>query len=249
MTNHFSSLQPKVWVFVLLSFFSRTSLFSQNAELGIVLGGTAYRGDIEVRPNTAFQQMRPMAGLFYRYHTSYRWAFRGQLTLAQLYANEKQYPVASVDNWREKRGVSFTTSLLELSVLPELRLFQVGDVDFYAFAGVSGFYFKPTTDYNEPNSVIGDKNLDKNAAFSKFSWAIPMGVGMQWFMNDRTALGFELSGHKAYTDYLDGLSLSASPKVKDYYFFANLTLSTFFGQKQRGGFGRGKKNVGCPTFD
>jgi hypothetical protein len=179
---------------------SLPSLFSQNAELGVTLGGTAYRGDIEVRPNTALQQMRPMAGLFYRYHTSNRWAFRGQLAFAQLRADEKHYPVASVDNWREKRGVSFTTSMIELSILPELRLFQVRDVDFYVFGGVSGFHFKPTTDYNEPNIVIGDKNLDKNATYSNFSWAIPMGVGMQWFVNDRTALGFEASGRKAFTD-------------------------------------------------
>jgi hypothetical protein len=249
MTIHFSNPLPKVWVFTLFAFFSLPSLFSQNAELGVTLGGTAYRGDIEVRPNTALQQMRPMAGLFYRYHTSSRWAFRGQLSVAQLHADELHYPVPSIDNWREKRGISFTTTLVQLSILPELRIFKVRDVDFYAFAGVSGFYFKPTTDFNEPNIIIGDKNLDKNAVYSNFSWSVPAGIGMQWFMTERTALGFELSGHKSFTDFLDGLSLSASPKVEDYYFFANLTLSTFFGQKQRGGFGRGNKNVGCPTFD
>ena len=249
MTISFSPPQPKVWVFTLLFFLSALAAsYAQNSEIGLLLGGTAYRGDIEVRPNTMFQQMRPVAGGFYRYRPSKHIALRGQLQVGQLYADEKRFVIPSVDNWRERRGVSFTTLLVELSVLPEWRIFSIGDVDFYAFSGVSGFYFKPNVNYNEPNPVIGDKNLDKNAQYSNFSWAIPIGGGLQWFMNEKTAIGFEISGRKAFTDQLDGLSLSGNPKVKDYYFFGNLTVSTFFGNKQRGSVGRGNKNIGCPTF-
>ena len=249
MSNSFSCPQPKSWAFTLLFFFSALAAsYAQNSEIGLLLGGTAYRGDIEVRPSTMLQQMRPIAGGFYRYHTSKRIALRGQLQVGQLYADEKRFVIPSIDDWRVKRGVSFTTLLVELSVLPEWRIFSIGDVDFYAFSGVSGFYFKPNVNYNEPNPVIGEKILDKNAQYSNFSWAIPVGGGLQWFMNEKTALGFEVSGRKAFTDQLDGLSLSANAKVKDYYFFGNLTVSTFFGNKQRGSTGRGSKNIGCPTF-
>jgi Domain of unknown function (DUF6089) len=248
MTISFSLPQRKVWVFMFFSLFTTTLLSAQNTELGLVLGGTAYRGDIEVRPNTAFQQMRPIAGIFYRYHTTSRLAFRGQLVFGQFHADEKRFIVPSVDNWRKLRGVSFTTSFLELSVLPELRFLSVGNVDFYAFAGVAGFYYKPNVNYNDPNPVIGDTNLDKNANFSKFGLALPIGGGLQWFINDRNALGVEMSGRKTNADYIDGLSLTASSKVKDYYFFLNLTFSTFLGSKQRGG-GRGGRKVSCPTFD
>ena len=248
MTVSFSSPQPKVWVFTLLFFLSAFTAYTQNSEIGLILGGTAYRGDIEVRANTIPQQMRPLAGGFYRYRAAQHIALRGQLQVGQLYADEKQFAIPEIDNWRERRGVSFTTLLVELSFLPEWRIFSVGNVDFYAFSGVSGFYFKPNVNYNEPNPIIGDKNLDKNAQYSNFSWSIPFGGGVQWFMNEQTAIGFEVSGRKAFTDQLDGLSLSANPLVKDYYFFANLTVSTFFGNKQRGSGGRGNKNIGCPTF-
>ena len=248
MTISFSP-QPKTWIFICLSFLSITAATAQNAEVGLILGGTAYRGDIEVRPNTVLQQTRPFAGGFYRYHATNRWAFRGQLIFGQLFADEKRFSVPSVDNWREKRGVSFTTSILELAILPEWRFASVGNVDFYVFAGVSGFYLKPTVDYNEPNPVIGDKNLDKTADYSNFSTAIPMGGGIQWLINDRNAIGLELSGRKTFTDYLDGLSLSANAKVKDYAFFLNLTFSTFVGNGKRGGMGRSRGNVGCPTFN
>ncbi len=241
--------QCKMWIFAFLSFLSLNAAVAQNAEVGLMIGGTAYRGDIEVRPNTVVQQARPFAGAFYRYHASDRFAFRGQLLFGQLFADEKRYSVPSVDNWREMRGISFTTSIVELAFLPEWRFAHIGNVDLYVFAGVSGFYFKPNVDYNEPNPVIGDKNLDKTADYSSFSTAIPMGGGIQWLINDRNAIGFEISGRKTFTDYLDGLSLSANAKVKDYAFFANLTFSTFIGNGKRGGSGRGGKNVGCPTFN
>ncbi len=249
MIISFSRPEVKIWVFAFLSFLSITHLSAQNGEIGLVLGATAYRGDIEVRPNTMLPQARPFAGGFYRYHASGRLAFRGQLIFGQLFADEKRFSPPSVDNWREKRGVSFTTSIVELAILPEWRFAHIGNVDLYIFAGVSGFYFKPTVDYNEPNPVIGDKNLDKTADYSNFSTALPMGGGIQWFINDRNAIGLELSGRKTFTDYLDGLSLSANAKVKDYSFFMNLTFSTFVGNGKRGGSGRNGSNVGCPTFN
>lgn len=250
MKISFSQTQTKIWASMLfLSFLSVSHLFSQSSEVGLVFGGGIVYGDIEIRTDATLQQTRPMAGLFYRYHPSNRWAVRGQLTVGQFSANEKRYPVASYDNYREKRGISFTTTLVELAIMPELRVFSVGNVDFYAFGGLGGFYFNPVVDYNEPNPVLGDKNLDKDAAFPKYSWAIPIGGGLRWFIKDQTTLGLELSGRKTGTDYLDGLSLMANPRVKDYYYFANLTVSKFFGSTPRGGSNmRGRKNEGCPTF-
>ena len=248
MKISFNQSRVSVRMSILFSIFLMFTLSAQNNEWGIAIGATGYHGDIEVKNNSLLQQARPIAGVFYRYHLSERWAFRGQLLFGQLYIDEKRYAIASPDNFREKRGISFTTTLLELSILPEWRFAHVGDVDFYAFSGIAGFYFNPIVNYNEPNPVIGDKNLDKGAVYSKFSWAIPFGGGMQWFVNDKIAIGLEGTLRKTFTDQIDGLSLSGNPKIKDYYFFANLTLSTFFGSQQRSGLGRKNKNIGCPTF-
>lgn len=224
--------------------------FSQSSEVGLVFGGTTYQGDIVIKAATFLPQVRPMGGIFYRHHLTNRWALRGQFSVAQVYANEKKYPVASPDNFREKRGVSFTTTFAELAVLPELRIASTTNLDFYVFGGLAGFYFNPRADYNEPNPIIGDKILDKGANYSRFSWTIPVGGGVRWFVKDQTSIGFELSGRKAGTDYIDGLSLSASPSVKDYYFFANFTASTFFGKNKRGTFNnRGQRTDGCPQFN
>lgn len=249
ITSHFSP--TKVWVFLYLFFFMAVvPAFSQNSEVGLVFGGTTYRGDIVTKAAAFLPQMRPMGGIFYRYHLTNRWALRGLFSVAQVYANEKKYAIASPDNFREKRGVSFTTTFAELAFLPELRVASTTNLDFYAFGGLSGFYFNPRVDYNEPNPIIGDKNLDKGANYARFSWTIPMGGGVRWFIKDQTSIGLELSGRKAGTDYIDGLSLNANPSVKDYYFFANFTASTFFGKSKRGAFNnRGQRTDGCPQFN
>jgi hypothetical protein len=241
-----SSSKTKFLVFSFL--LSVSTVFAQNSEIGLLIGGTAFYGDIVVRPETTFPQARPIAGVFYRYHFSDRWSLRTQLAFGQLYADEKRYPVASVENWRQVRGVSFTTSILELNVLPEFRFFTIGNVDFYGFAGIGGLHFNPKIDYNEPNIVIGDKNLDKEAVFSKNTFLLSGGGGLRWLMNEQTALGFEINGRRTSTDFIDGLSLTTRTNVKDYYFFANFTFSTFIGRATRGGYGSGRKNVGCPTF-
>ena len=242
MSIFFNSVLLKVCFFVLLSFVIKPPLSAQNSEIGLVLGGTAYRGDIEVRPSTTVPQMRLLFGGYYRYNTAKRWRFRAQLVAGQLYADEKRYFLPSVDNWRERRGISFKTTLVELSLLPEWRVFTVNDFDFYVFTGVAGFYFKPTTDYNEPFSmaIIGSPNLDKNATFSNFSAAIPVGGGVQWHVNDKMAIGLEASGRKTFADYVDGLSKMAEPKVNDNYFFINLTFSMLVNG--------GGKGVVCPKF-
>ena len=75
-----------------------------------------------------------------------------------------------------------------------------------------------------------------------------MAIGLQWSVTDKTAIGLEATIRKTFAGQLDGLSLSANAKVKDYYFFANLTISTFFDSRQRNGLSRRDKNMGCPTF-
>ena len=242
MSNFFNCPPFKAWAFALLIFTIQSSLSAQNSEIGLALGGAVYRGDIEVGVQNALPQMRLMGGVFYRHHLSHRWALRGQLTVGQFFADEKRYPAPSVDDWRPRRGISFSSPFVELAILPEWRFLHTQTIDFYAFTGLAGFYFKPKTDYNEPFSqaIIGSPNLDKNASFSNFSGAIPLGVGAQWFLGDKTAIGLEVSGRKTYTDHIDGLSLMAQPKVKDNYFFINLTLS----MRVSGG----DKGVSCPKF-
>lgn len=233
-------------------------LYAQNWEVGTTLGLALYNGDIPVLYSTAINQMRFGGGLFIRHRLNKLFAIRLQANAGQLFADEKRF---GSSEWKKKRGFSFTSPIYELALLPEIRPFKIGNVEFLAFLGLAVATFDPTTNYNEPSPIvdavpdIADRiNADKKANFSSMTVSIPIGGGFQWFLNDHFAIGGEVGARKTYSDYFDQISIIGNPKSKDYYFLGGLTLSYFFGNGNSfsNNWGRGGRNksggVNCPTF-
>ena len=69
---------------ILLSFNSL--VFSQNSELGFMLGGTYYQGDINT--SKLFQSPFFAGGILYRYNFSSRYAIRGSIIMGKLISND-----------------------------------------------------------------------------------------------------------------------------------------------------------------
>jgi hypothetical protein len=239
------------------SFF--TPLFAQNWEVGTTLGGSLYNGDIDVTMTTAPSQIRFGGGIFARYHINRFFAMRLQANAGTLFADEKNYGSSA---WKTRRGFSFTSPIYEIALLPEIRPFRIGNVEPFGFVGLGFAAFNPITDYNDPNptaDLVRDINdriaIDKTTSFARTTFALPIGAGFQWFINDRFAVGAEFGGRKTFSDYFDQISVSGSAASKDFYFFGGVTLSVLFG----GGSGfagewsqlGGKKGGGvrCPSFN
>ncbi|MDZ7877695.1 MAG: DUF6089 family protein [Saprospiraceae bacterium] len=235
-----------------------TPLYAQNWELGTTLGGSVYDGDISVVYSTAANQMRFGGGIFARRRLNRLLALRLQVNAGQLFADEKRF---GSSEWKKKRGFSFASPIYELAILPEIRPITIKNVEFIGFLGFALAGFNPKTDYNEPSPVvnavpnIADRiNEDKKANFPRLTFAIPMGGGFQWFVNDRFALGGEVGGRKTFSDYFDQISIVGNPKSKDYYFFGGLTFSYFFGNSNSfsNNWGHNTQTksggVSCPTF-
>jgi Domain of unknown function (DUF6089) len=243
-------------LFSILLFLSTlsTPLNAQNWEFGTTLGFALYNGDIPVEYTTALNQIRFGGGLFVRRRVNRLFAVRAQINGGQLFTDEKRF---GSSDWKKMRGFGFTSPIYELALLPEIRPLKVGNVDFFGFVGASVVAFNPKTDFNEPNPITDFIpnfssliTADKKAAFSRITFAIPIGGGLQWFVNDHFTIGGEVGGRKTFSDYFDGISLVASPKSKDFYFLGGLTLSYFFGDGNN--WGRNGRNKGggvnCPTF-
>jgi Domain of unknown function (DUF6089) len=236
-----------------------TPLSAQNWEVGATIGGSLYNGDIPVVINTAADQIAFGGGVFVRHRLNHLFAIRAQINAGQLFADEKRF---GSSDWKKMRGYGFISPIYEIALLPEIRPFRLGNVEFFGFTGVALAAFNPTTRYNEPNPIIDATpdiqtriTADKNANFPRTTLAIPIGGGFQWFLNDRFAIGAEVGGRKTFTDYLDQISVAGSPKSKDYYFFGGLTLSFFFGDgnsfSNEWGRNGGKRGGGvrCPSFN
>jgi hypothetical protein len=231
-----------------------TPLRAQNWEIGTTLGLSLYNGDIPVVYSTAANQVRFGGGIFARYRINKLFAVRLQANAGQLFADEKRFGSSP---WKKTRGFSFTSPIYELALLPEIRPFRIGNVEFLGFVGLGLAAFDPKTDYNEPSPIvdavpdIADRiSADKKANFSRLTFSLPIGGGFQWFASDRFAIGGEVGGRKTFSDYLEQISVVGSPKSKDYYFFGGLTLSYFFGDGNNWGRNGRNKNgsVSCPTF-
>ena len=235
-------------------------------EAGLSLGLTSYSGDIDFAIKNTMKQSKPVGGVFGRYYLTPSLAIRGQAYFGQLYADEKKY---SNSSYRKQRGFSFNSPITEFSIQGEWhalkldRYFTFEDEDpfisLYGFGGGGMSLFNPQTDYNEPNTIVDDVSVDRDASFSKTVPSLIGGMGIRIAITDQLGFGGEFGGRKIFTDYLDGIS-RLSGAAKDYYYFGTLTLSwkfeggggglnLFSGRGGRGGnWGKSSRRVGCPNF-
>jgi Domain of unknown function (DUF6089) len=219
---------------LILSFVFSIQIISvaQNFEAGLFVGGASYSGDVDVRPKYILPQMRMAVGIFARYPFNSSWALKAQLTHGQLYGNEKLYATSS---YRAQRGFSFKTQLTELNAQMEWHFlkmdksFYIDDNDpsisIYGFSGLGLSFFDPKTDFNEPNPIVDDVSLDKEAVYNKMTPVIPLGFGAKMRVGESLMIGIEGGVRVPFTDYLDGISRLIAAKFRDYYFFTGLTLS------------------------
>ena len=209
--------------------------YAQNFEAGLFVGGAFYTGDIDVKPKNFLPQSRMAVGVFGRYPFNSSLTLKAQLTHGQLYGDEKKYPSS---NYREQRGFNFKTQLTEISTQLEwhfLKLdksFYIEDNDpaisLYVFGGAGAAFFNPKTNFNEPNPIVDDVSLDKDARFSKVTPIIPFGMGSKVRIGESLMIGIEGGIRTPFTDYLDGISRLIAAKFRDYYFFAGMTISYEF---------------------
>jgi Domain of unknown function (DUF6089) len=240
----------KHWLFIGF-LWAQNLLFSQNTELGILFGASVYTGDIEVTPQNFLPVTHPAVGVFGRQHLGEHFAIRALIAIGGLSADEKKYPTNAA---REKRSFNFKGTVAELGLIPEWRPFNVGNIHFGFFAGVSAIYVNPKSYFNDKGSSTNAQLLeDQNQKYPKIAVAIPMGGSVNWNVNETTALGLELGLRKTFTDYLDGFSATANPNSKDYYAIAAVSFSKFFSMGNGGPRTQHtryrRRGVNCPSFN
>jgi hypothetical protein len=209
--------------------------FAQDLEAGLFLGGTSYKGDIDIKAKTMLPQARMAVGVFARYPFSSSFAVKAQLTHGQIFGDEKNY---GVSDYRTKRGFSFKTQLTELNAQFEwhfLKLdksFYLEDSDpaisLYVSGGAGLTFFDPKVNFNEPNPIIDDVSLDKYTTFRKITPVIPLSLGSKVRVADGLSIGLEGGLRVPFTDYIDGISRLIASKYRDYYFFAGVNIAYQF---------------------
>jgi len=244
-----------LYLFCLGFFFffsqSRQRNFIQR-EIGFFAGASYYLGDIN--PRFHFLASKPAGGLFFRYETNYRYAFRLGLNYGSISGSDSQ----SNEDDQQERNLSFKSQIYEFNSLAEFNFFdyRIGHDKYrftmFIFAGLGCFYFNPKADLgNGYESLRNYKTEGQSKKYSRVQVNVPFGIGFKWNVGSKCGLGIEWGPRRTFTDDLDDVSgtypatagdisnftdrtvngsarpgsMRGNPSTKDWYFYYGINLS------------------------
>ncbi|MEM0519276.1 type IX secretion system protein PorG [Aequorivita flava] len=205
---------------------------SQTYEIGGMLGGTNYIGDIGktnyINPNSL-----ALGGVI-KWNRSTRHAFRGSVMIARIKGDDAK----SNNSRRQQRGYSFENTIKEISLGIEYTFWEFNVHSQrsistpYLYTGLTYFWYDAL--YKR-----GDRITDYDGAGSV---AIPMVVGYKANLGVNAMVGFEIGARYTFTDNLDGSNpvkdLADDQSLKfgntnsdDWYVFTGITVTFAFGRK------------------
>lgn len=121
----------------------------------------------------------------------------------------------STNPGRVGRNLSFQNNIIELELTGQVFFYEVPDLghtyryrnDFkmYAFAGVTGYYHSPRTNYNGEWVALQPLQTE-GVHYNKVGVAIPLGIGLFFTIEKRHRIGWEFNWRTTFTDYLDDVS-------------------------------------------
>ena len=189
-------------------------------EAGPMVGMTGYLG--EGNSGNLFKHPSVTGGGMFRYIHNSRWAFKANLSYANIKGDSKNDDTVYPDGATYK----FTSNLIDLGLTAEFNFLNYGlgpaykkykPISPYMVAGV-GFVFAICNGHNQA------------------SFTIPLGIGVKYKFKDRLNLNFEFTMRKEFSDRIDGKSDLFGIKHKfgkntDWYSFAAFTVSYEFGKR------------------
>lgn len=198
-----------IFIFVVaLSSMAQTSKRNfRQRELGVVLGASYYIGDINTFKHFAFS--KPAAGVFFRYTTNYRYAFRFGFNYGSITASDSK----SSNTDQLQRNTNFRSKLYELHAISEFNFveYRIGHNKHYftmfIFAGLAGYHFDPQGDIGNGWTNLQPLNTEgQKKGYPLYQVSVPFGIGFKYNLWDFMGIGIEWGPRKTFTDYLDDVS-------------------------------------------
>jgi hypothetical protein len=192
----------RCYTIVVFIFCAFTSL-AQRVELGLQAGVCNYWGDLAPKVKTSESHFT--AGAFMRVNLNNTWAIKAEFNRLEVSGTDQNFA------FNKNRNLSFFSPVSEGAILFEYNYSNYGpfvlDKKFtsYFFAGLGGFVFNPQTMLNGKVYDLRDFQTE-GKVYSKFSIAVPFGMGVKWMLNNRLALESQIGFRKTFTDYLDDVS-------------------------------------------
>lgn len=190
--------------------FAQSTNIRYKSELGFMLGGSYYIGDLNQFNH--FKNTQLAGGLVYRYNAHSRLSLRANFTYGKVEASDEDGKRDVIVN----RNLSFESRIFELAGGVEFNYFpfQLGHDRYkgtaYILAEIGFFRMNPMTEYNgdmvelQPLGTEGQgSSVSTKGSYSLTQLTIPLGVGVKLSLGKKAALNLEYGIRKTFTDYLD----------------------------------------------
>jgi hypothetical protein len=213
--NTVHKINASCWLFFALfafTFASTQNANGQTSELGFLLGGSYYIGDLN--PYRHFNDFNPGGGIYLRHSPNPRMSFRGHFLYGRLEGADSTSAIGSL----RERNLHFQTPVVEVGGQFELNFveFEIGNLKKpfspYMFVGLSYFFMNPQAELDgvmyelQPLGTEG-QGIDGNPSnYSRNQISMPFGLGFRWNISKRVAIGLEYGMRKTWTDYIDDVS-------------------------------------------
>ena len=205
---------------------------SQTYEIGGLLGGSNYIGDVG-RTNYIAPNNLAFGGIF-KWNRSERHSFRGSIMVAGISGDDAD----ASDPRRKQRGYSFSNTVSELSVGIE---FTFWEFNLHKAEPQSAPYLYTGLTYFRYNALVKRSDNEIVKFDNAGTFAIPMVVGYKTSLGTRFVLGVEVGARYTFTDDLDGSNpvkdLEDNESLKfgnlnsdDWYVFTGITFTVTFGR-------------------
>lgn len=214
-------------------------------QIGINGGIFVYQGDLSPWDAGSYKTVKPVFGAYISRILNPSFLLRTNVAVGKLHGNEGYYKTPA---WRPIRSYSFTTPVAEISELLVWNMYGNNGNELgqrfspYMFAGAGVSFLKITRDYSKSNFANATNNSfieDINHTPPRATLVIPVGLGMEFYLTPKLSLTAETNVRYAFTDYLDGYSLSANPERNDSYHSHTIGLLYRFGKGNQ---------LGCPVM-
>ncbi|WNW00780.1 DUF6089 family protein [Tenacibaculum sp. HL-MS23] len=212
-------------IFILFAFTAIT-IQSQTHEIGFFVGGTNYVGDIGrssyIYPNELG------GGLIYKYNLNPRIALRGTYTYIPVSGDDK----SSENLFRQNRGNNFSNNLHEFAVGIEFNFFDYNISNYkttftpYILAEIAAFNYASPVERTSPTTV---------RLKNKFSYSLPVGVGIKGRLDDHLAIALETGVRITIVDDIDFTTdkindFNFGGTGNDWYMFTGISIVYSFGR-------------------
>lgn len=205
-----------------------------NWEGGLFLGAANYSGDINPSESPRLNDTRFSLGIGGRVPLNAKIGLRSNLIYGRFVGDDINFPERADRNFR------FKTNLFEVSVLGEFEPFgrdrfysnAQGDIEMdrlispYLFAGLGFAYMSLNPDFsgNTSSSLRDEIAADLRESSNRLNLVVPIGLGLKIDLSKTYSFALESGLRLTFTDYIDGISMAASPDADDVYLFTGLVI-------------------------